>query len=227
MLYENVRYIVFSDLDGTLTKVNSSWQYIMEYFELWETKGKHHLHSFLNGEINYNTFLKLDVETWKGLPDVEYMKAINKIPFRSGILEVFEFFRNTGAYIYLISSGLMDLASRAKKLFPVDEIFANIILRDSGHLNGKDIKKVGWNDIHSKSSIISSILKIKPIHIPVLALGDSSGDYPLLECADLSFSCFSSDQKLNQLASYCINEKHGFNEIPRLVKKFLKVLKLI
>ena len=89
---KEIQYIVLSDLDGTLTEISSSWQYVMEFFNLWESDGKHHLQSFLQGDISYNEFIRLDVESWKGISEKRYFNAIDSINFRPGVKELFEFF---------------------------------------------------------------------------------------------------------------------------------------
>jgi HAD superfamily phosphoserine phosphatase-like hydrolase len=215
--------MVFSDLDGTLTETQSSWQFVMESFGLWESKGKHHLRSFLNNEISYDQFIHLDTNSWKGKSKEDYLNTVHKIKFRPGVKELFHYFSDSGAKVYLISSGLMDLAVRAKKLFPVHEIYANEILKDvNGFLNGKYRKNVGWNDNQSKRHIVERIIAEKPNSIPIIALGDSSGDIPLIDSADLSFACYSSDTELNRRATYVINEKNDFFTVPDIVTKFLK-----
>ena len=82
---DRLNYIVLSDLDGTLTETSSSWQFIMESLNKWESEGKFHLNLFLNKKINYDEFLRLDVNSWKGIPSKHYLDAINKIKFSSFI----------------------------------------------------------------------------------------------------------------------------------------------
>jgi len=219
---KNYQYLVLSDLDGTLTEIPSSWQFIMEWFDLCESKGKYHLNSFLKKEITYDEFIRLDVVAWKGITSEDYLNAIKKIKFRSGVKELFNFFSETGARIYIISSGLMDLAVRAKNLFPVHEIYANVILKENGYLNGKYIKNVGWNDKQSKEMIVKRILNENSKSLPIIAFGDSSGDSHLINNSDLSFSCFSFDEELNRTATHVINEKSNFFSIPKIITKFLK-----
>ena len=117
----------------------------------------------------------------------------------------------------------MDLALRGKSIFPIHEIYANVILRENGVLNGKYIKKVGWKDDLSKESIIKKIIQEKDKKLPIIAFGDTSGDYPLINNASLSFSCFSSDSGLNTNATHIIDDNQNFYTVPKLVKKFLKI----
>lgn len=212
-------FIVISDLDGTLTEVPSSWQFVLEDQNLWDL-GKLNLELFLSKKINYDEFIKLDVELLKNLPTDSYLNSINKIKFRDDFKPVFEFFKMRGGKLILISSGLMDLAKVANEKFQFDNIFANELLKENGKLNGKYITNVGWND---KGKIMNEISTLNK-NSPIITLGDSSGDLPLIKHSQLSFSCFSSNQELNKLATYEINNAEEIKSIISIVEKFLKEL---
>ncbi|MHA2363696.1 MAG: HAD family hydrolase [Candidatus Hodarchaeales archaeon] len=214
------QFLVISDLDGTLTEPHSSWQYVMEKLGFWENHGKNHLQNFLDNKINYDEFIRLDVETWKGIEEKRYLEVINQIPFRLGTEKLFQFFKRNGAFVVLLSSGLMDLCERAKLLFPVDRIYANVIHKNNGILDGNFTQQVGW---HGKRKIAVD-LKKDFYGIPIITLGDAPGDIPLAEIADLSFACFSLSEELNKKSSYQITI---LSDIINIVQKFLQEKKII
>jgi len=207
-------FLVVSDLDGTLTEAQSGWQFVMEQLGLWENYGKIHLNNFLNKTIDYKEFIRLDVKTWQGLPESHYIEIINRIPFRSGVENLFSEFKALGGYIVLLSTGLMDVATRAKRLFPVDKVYANKIHKENGFLSGKYTEVVGW---HGKERIIKTIRMNFP-NIPIIGLGDTDGDIPIIENSAISFACFSQSDKLNNIATYKIE---NLESILPLVKEWI------
>ena len=62
------RLIVF-DIDGTLTRHVSSWQFIHERLGLWENEAIEYQNRFLEGKISYRKFCRLDAAHWKGIPE--------------------------------------------------------------------------------------------------------------------------------------------------------------
>ena len=57
---QKLRLIVF-DVDGTLLKVTSSWQFLHEKLGTWN-KGKQHAEEFYQGIITYEEWARLDLE---------------------------------------------------------------------------------------------------------------------------------------------------------------------
>ena len=50
------------DLDGTLTRERSSWEYIHRRLGVWEENAEKFQEAFLRGEIDYNRFCELDAK---------------------------------------------------------------------------------------------------------------------------------------------------------------------
>lgn len=80
------------DLDGTLTNNRSSWEFIFQSLDLWDTIGVKNLEMFLNSEIDYEEFASRDVAAWKGLEEEEYLKILASIPMNNGIKDLVDFF---------------------------------------------------------------------------------------------------------------------------------------
>ena len=194
------KILVISDLDGTLTTEQSSWQYILERLNLWIPEGKKNLEKFLNKEINYDEFIQLDVSLLKGVPVHKYLDVINSIKFNQGAFELFDYFKATSSKNIIVSSGLMDLAIKLNNFFPLSQIFANVIHNDGEVLTGSYVKNVGWND---KKGIMKNIKSAHPNYY-IIAFGDTSADLPLIQMSDLSFSCFSHSDELIAAADYNI-----------------------
>lgn len=207
--------LVISDLDGTLTTQHSSWQFVFEQLGLWHGLGEKHLNMFLAEKISYDEFIKMDVELLKDLPVHTYLDIINKIVFRQGLVELFDFLSTYNSENIIVSSGLQDLAERLRSVIPIKHIFANVINRAKGKLDGSYVKNVGWN---GKEQIMKKLKLAYPESF-IIAFGDTSGDLPLIKYSDLSFSCFSSSDELNAQADYVItNLKDAISIINRTIR---------
>jgi phosphoserine phosphatase len=57
---------VIFDLDGTLTRVPSPWQYVHERLGVWDTTACHFLNEWLAGGISYEEFCRRDTTLWNG-----------------------------------------------------------------------------------------------------------------------------------------------------------------
>lgn len=190
--------LVVSDLDGTLTKEPSSWQYVLEKLNLWENKGENNLQMFLNNEIDYDQFINLDVKLLEGIRKEQYYAIIKSIAFREGLVALFDYFKTINSTNIILSSGLQDLADRLSESVKISEIYANKIHKNEHFLTGSYDKIVGWND---KSKIFKQIKKSNPYSF-IIAFGDTSADLPIIEQSDLGFSCFSNSEKLNKTADF-------------------------
>src|SRR5689334_13230519 len=62
---EMISSVIF-DLDGTLTKIPSPWQYVHERLGVWETKACSYLEEWLSGKICYEEFCQRDTSLWNG-----------------------------------------------------------------------------------------------------------------------------------------------------------------
>ncbi len=56
--------LCFLDMDGTIARVSSPWQYVYERAGLWESAGIPILNRYLAGEIDYFRFCEEDINVW-------------------------------------------------------------------------------------------------------------------------------------------------------------------
>ncbi len=59
--------VVVFDLDGTLTRERSIWEYIHKCLGTWYGFAERFQERFLRGEISYEEFCNLDAQVWKGM----------------------------------------------------------------------------------------------------------------------------------------------------------------
>jgi HAD superfamily phosphoserine phosphatase-like hydrolase len=208
--------IIVTDLDGTLTTHQSSWQFVLEHLNLWNDYGKKNLELFLNNEIDYDEFIRLDVESMKGTSYDTFLSIIYQIPFRSGLIELFNYLKAFNTKNIILSSGLKDLAIRLSKIIPVDEIYANELFVSNNKLNGHYSKKVGWDE---KGKIMKQIKNTYKNGI-IIGFGDSTGDLPIFKLSDISFACLNHENNLIS-ADYIIFE---LQEAIPIINEFISEL---
>ena len=85
----NQRYkLAIFDLDGTLTRERSIWEYIHKKLEKWYGFAEKYQQRFLAGEISYEQFCELDAQVWKGMKVEELTHIVETVPFYPGVDEL-------------------------------------------------------------------------------------------------------------------------------------------
>ncbi|MFW9992373.1 MAG: HAD family hydrolase [Candidatus Odinarchaeota archaeon] len=211
------------DLDGTLTRNRSSWQFIFESLGIWETIGMKNLQQFLDGEINYAKFAEKDVAAWEGLEEHRYLDILKAIPLNAGIDELVTFFRKYGFKVYLISAGLYRFAEHICNRFGFDGFFGNEVEIVNGKLTGKMKHiNVAWD---GKASIVRNLrnqFAIPPSR--VIALGDSSGDLKMFEESGIKVAVNSTDENVIKAATISVALQDFQDLIPLLEEELRKVM---
>lgn len=198
----NRSVVVVSDLDGTLTTQQSSWQFVLENLNLWYNQGEKNLNLFLTNQINYDEFIELDVKLLKGITIEKYLSIINNIELRNGLINLFTYFKDVNSKNIIVSSGLKDVVEKLSKVIDIHKFFINEVHNNGKILTGAYTKNVGW---HGKEKIMKQIKHDNPNSF-IIAFGDTSADLALFKYADLKFSCFSKASDLIAKADYNIND---------------------
>lgn len=178
------RLVVF-DVDGTLTKIASSWQFLHEKLDTWN-KGKHYAEQFFQGSITYEDWARLDSSLWKGLPLKKVQKIINDIPYTDGTREVITTLRGDGLKVVLISAGLSLVTKRIGREIGVDDSSANELKVKNGLLTGEVKVNVS---VHNKDKVLLRMLKKFNLKVDeCAAVGDDETLIPLFERVGLSIA---------------------------------------
>jgi HAD superfamily phosphoserine phosphatase-like hydrolase len=106
---------VIFDLDGTLTKTPSPWQYVHERLGVWETKACNYLEEWLSGKICYEEFCQRDTGLWNGRTVGEIHSYLDEIEWNRHVPAVVE--RLVAARIpsVIISSGFKYVAAKIQE----------------------------------------------------------------------------------------------------------------
>jgi phosphoserine phosphatase len=179
----NIRLVVF-DLDGTLTPVDSLWQYLHQAFGTWD-RGKVAARKYRRGEISYKQWAETDAGCWAGMSLSEVDRVIEDIPYREGAKEVFQELKKRDVKTAIVSAGLSLLANRAATDLRADCVFSNELEANDGHLTGRIKVKVAVNN---KREIIEQIAGQLGLSLQQVALvGDRAFDLSHPDCLKIAF----------------------------------------
>jgi phosphoserine phosphatase len=182
-LNRKIRLAIF-DLDGTLTPVDSLWRYLHEEFGTWD-KGKVAAQKYKRGEISYREWAETDVRSWAGTPLSRIMKAIDQIPYREGVRELFQALRERSVRIAIMSAGLSLLAEKAARELGADLALSNELGTNDGRLTGEITVKVA---VDEKREIVERIAAQIDVALEEVALvGDRAFDLSHPECLRIAF----------------------------------------
>ena len=187
------------DLDGTITKPYSSWEYVHGKLGTWDV-GKVNLEKFLKGKISYIKFAKADAKPWKGTSIEQMQEIINSVEYVKDIEKLIEGLKKKGIEIAIISGGLQMLADRVAKKFDIKYSYANILKDDGKVLNGGIKVKVDYNGKNKVYKKLLKKLKVKPYQ--VITFGDSPGDIILFKNSGFSVAINPLDKKVSEAANF-------------------------
>jgi phosphoserine phosphatase len=206
--------LVLFDLDGTLTREKSIWQYIHVRLNKWYGFAEKYQERFLAGDISYEQFCELDAQVWKGMRVEELMKIVETVPFYPGAGELITYLKEKGLKLAVVSSGLSLLSDWVHKQHGFDYSVSNDLLHEDGVLTGKVRIKVHYDQ---KAAWVGKILEqfgLKPEES--IAIGDSLGDMDMFQMAGFSVAFNSSCRDLEQIADVCIKNENLAEIIPKL-----------
>ncbi len=103
---------VIFDLDGTLTKTPSPWQYVHERLGVWENTACGYLEEWLSGRIGYDEFCRRDTRLWAGRSVREIEDYLDEIHLNRHVPDVVERLVQAKIPSIIISSGFRYIASK-------------------------------------------------------------------------------------------------------------------
>jgi phosphoserine phosphatase len=182
-MQRNIRLVVF-DLDGTLTTVDSLWEYLHDALGTWD-RGRIAAQKYRNGEISYKDWASADVQCWTGVPATTIREALSRIPYSNGARSVFGHLQQHQIRTAIISAGLSILGDRVAADLGADFAVANDLMIANGVLTGGIDVRVS---LTNKGQIIEDIAKKLSIQLDEIALvGDRVNDLPLESCLKIAY----------------------------------------
>ncbi|MBM4308536.1 MAG: HAD-IB family phosphatase [Deltaproteobacteria bacterium] len=210
---QRFKAVVF-DLDGTLTRERSIWEYIHVRLGKWYGFAEEYQKQFLAGKISYQEFCERDAEVWKGMKVVEMMGIIKTVPFHPGVDELISHFKQKGLKLTMVSSGLSLLTNWVHEKYGFDYSISNDLLYEDGILTGKVRIQVHYD---KKAEWVRRVVQQYDIKSEqAIAIGDSKGDIDMFQMAGFSIAFNSSCAELDEVASIRIQSQNLADIIPRL-----------
>src|SRR5215831_9693796 len=106
---------VIFDLDGTLTRVPSPWQYVHERLGVWENTASHHFDHWLSGKLSYEEFCNRDTSLWNGRTVDEIYSYLDEIEWNRHVKTVVERLVAARVPSVIISSGFKYVAAKIQE----------------------------------------------------------------------------------------------------------------
>ena len=181
---KKLRLVVF-DVDGTLMKVESSWQHLHEQLDTWD-RGRKYAEQFFQGNISYEDWARLDASLWGGLPLERVQRIVDDIPYMNGARDTIAALRRRGLVVVLLSAGLSIVTDRIRGEIEVDYSIANELIVENGFLTGEVKVNVSF---HNKDEVLHRILeKFGVTPDECAAIGDDETLLPLFEKVGLGIA---------------------------------------
>jgi phosphoserine phosphatase len=177
------RGLALIDVDGTLTRHRSIWQYLMEQTGTWSV-GLRNLKDYQEGRIGYREFCDRDAAVFRGSRYSDVQAIAHGVPKPPGLGDLFAGLERVGCDVVLLSTGLRVLADYFTDRFPIVECRVNDLESADGLCTGRSVIAVeeGTKAEHARELVET----YRPGY--VVAIGDSAGDLGMFESADVSIA---------------------------------------
>jgi len=201
--------IVVFDVDGTLMKVASSWQFLHEKLGTWD-RGKQYAEQFFQGTITYEDWAKLDASLWSGLKLERVQKIVDSMSYTDGVQEVIATLRSGGLKVILLSAGLSLVTGRIEREIGVDDSLANELKVEKGFLTGKVKVNVS---VGNKDMVLRRILNKFNLGMDeCAAVGDDETLIPVFEKVGLSIA-FNPRSRVVEKQAHVVVKGEDLREI--------------
>jgi len=210
-----LKLVVF-DVDGTLIKARSSWQFLHEQLCTWD-KGKQYAKQFFQGFITYEGWAKSDASLWKGLPIEKVQQIVDSVQYIDGAQEVITTLRRNGFKVVLLSAGLSIFTERIKKEIGVDDGLANELVVENGFLTGEVKVNVS---VRNKDEALRSILRKFDVKMSeCAAVGDDETVIPLFDRVSLGIAFNPRSEAVEKHADVAVVGDDLRRVLPYLLEK--------
>ncbi len=212
---KKLKLVVF-DVDGTLIRTYSSWQYLHEHLGTWD-RGRRYAERFHGGTITYEEWARLDASLWKALPLQRVQQIIDSIPYADGAREVITTLRKAGFKVVLLSAGLSLATERINREIGVDDSLTNELIVKDGFLTGEVKVNVSFNN---KDKALRSILQRFDAKIDeCAAVGDDETMIPLFEKVGLRIAFNPRSKLVEEHADVVVRSNDLREVLPHLLKQ--------
>ena len=196
--------LVCFDMDGTLTKLRSSWCWVHSCFEVDNEPA---YQAFCNGEIDEPEFMRRDIALWTNKnPDVtirDIAVLFRDMPLIDGIQETIACLKANGIRTVIISGGIDLAAKMLANEFGFDDYIADEVLSyEDGRLTGEGKMNV---DLRDKGiNVRQYIEKYGTTMERTVSIGNSFTDIPMFKNSGMSIAFNPTDPYTQEAATHTI-----------------------
>ena len=211
----NIKLVVF-DMDGTLLKERSCWEYIHRHFGV---DNREMLNLYMEHKISDQEFAKSDIELWEKASDEKidesYInKVLDEIEPIDGAEELIHSLHKEGIKTAILSGGIKYLAEKWANEWDMGCAIANSIVDDE---NG-NLKVIIESSGHAKGPVMNKLLEEMEFKKEnVAAVGDTVVDIPLFQRATLGIAVNTNNTKVIDEADYHLKENDLRKLIPVII----------
>lgn len=196
--------LVCFDMDGTLTKLRSSWCWIHQCFDVDNEPA---YQAFVNGEIDEPEFMRRDIALWLDKkPDLtinEIAVLFRDMPLIDGIQETIACLSDNGIRSVIISGGIDRAAAMLAREFGFDDYVADEVCSyEDGRLTGEGMMNV---DLRDKGiNVRHFIEKYGTTKERTVSIGNSYTDIGMFKQSGLSIAFNPTDEYTSEAADHTV-----------------------
>ncbi len=203
--------MIFLDMDGVLTREISSWNMVNLAMGVDNSQN---YEKYKEGKINYDQFLRLDLENWVGSGKIisasSVKELLNSVELYPGAREGCRLLMENGYTPVIVSGGLLWLAERISRELGIQHYFANLVMSRNDEILQNGVAIV---DPKNKGKIVEHM---KRIHKPsfTVSVGDSPDDESMFTSTDY-FISFNNKKEFRRPNGYDL-KADNFMEIAKI-----------
>ena len=198
--------LIAFDIDGTITRHISSWQFLHERLGQWDDNAVRYQNLFLAGKISYKKFCRLDAAHWKGMEAKKLYDLFREIPYAKNAARAVRILKEKGFKLAAVSTGIQFIVDRIKKDLDFDYAIGNRLKVRNGRLTGGvtiRIRHLG------KGRVLREVLR--RFRVPpgrLIVVGDSEGDIPMMKMAGYAIAFNAQSPAVREAADYCCRSEN-------------------
>lgn len=179
-------YVYAFDIDGTLTPIRSSWQFIHNILNT-RRRTKNYFKYFLEGMLSYDEWVVMELRFWKNISVEIFKKILYSIPWRSGIEELIKFRQKKTRDIFVaVSGGFSFLCEKV-----VNELRFDLYICVEPEIENEKIVGYAHNypDFDSKGiELIEHLHNNRIEYDKLICVGDNINDINMFKYCDISIA---------------------------------------
>jgi len=208
-----IRLMAF-DVEGTLAEAPTVWERMHGKLGTWQSHGLKYLKQYVRGDLDYDTFARMDVAAWKGARAALLKECADEVSWMLGARDVLRSIAAHGTHVALISNGLDVVADRLAAEVGGALVFANHAVVKDGTLTGELDLRVGFHDKGATLHALTNRLGLT--RAQVAAAGDGPNDISMFEHAGLSIAFRPEDARVAGAATHVLRD--GLGPVLGLIK---------